>query len=86
MEAFQKTFQKFQTPTYLGDKNSNPIKVSNNNFRLQHIITERKHSHSSFECLSFYLLLSDRLRSITVSVAYTSSKDSQKNSVSNKDN
>ena len=60
LEAFQKILRKISNPTCPGDKNSNPIKILKNNFRPQHIITERKHSHSSFKCLSFYLPLSDR--------------------------
>ena len=39
----ENSYEEFKTPTYPADKNSNPIKISKNNFRPQHIITERKH-------------------------------------------
>ena len=78
VEAFQKILRKISSPHLSRkNKNSNPIKISKNNFRPQNIIKERKHSHSSSECLSFYLPLSDSPRSVSVSVAYTSFKDIQ---------
>ena len=76
---FRKFSEKFQTPTYPADKNSNPIKISKNDFRPTHY--GEKTSHSSFERLSFDLPLSDRLTSVSVSVVYTSSKHSGKKKV-----
>ena len=73
LEAFQKILRKFQTPIYPADKNSNPIKISKNDFRPQQTITERKHHILVPNDLP---LSGDRLRSVSVSVVYTSSRDS----------
>ena len=50
--------EKFQTPTYPAEKNSNTIKISKNDVRPQQFITERKH----------HILVSNACHSICSSV------------------